>query len=330
MNRRELLAAVGVGATGMVGLLGNGATGAEQDATTTETTNQTTTAGEGFTGIDSSAERPFATISVGSREAVQNPENNQPHVVRVWNDSDEARTIGLRLVRGAGRESALVDRQVEFPADGYLTLRLLEPANYALTIQPGGDGTTATSTATATASAGETIEIPRSQFDCNDSTTEVAVTADAQVKHTTVTTEIGCPPEVTDRTFTSLAGSCGSASEASVSFAEDSVEVSGSVRAPNPCYGAQLADVSVSSDDTLRVTVTTTEPTAGVCAQCVASIEYEADLTFRDRVPETVEVVHRTMGGTETVATVTRGATTTVPGTTTASETTASGTTIDR
>ncbi|WP_276300341.1 hypothetical protein [Halorussus lipolyticus] len=307
MNRRELLTAVGVRATGIVGFAGDRRATAKQDTQTT----QTTTEDEGFSGIDSSAERPFATISVGSRAGVRNPENNQPHAVRVWNDSDSARTVALVLSRdgvggetgaggGTGSDGALVDRQVEFPADGYLTMRLLEPAGYALTVTPGGG-----------AGGAETIRIPRAQFDCNDSATEVGVTPDGQVKSRTVTTEVGCPPEVTDRTFTAFAGSCGSASEASVSFADESVTVSGAIRTPNPCYGARLADVSVSSADTLRVVVATTEPSAGVCAQCVASVEYEAVLGVRDRLPETVEVVHRHDGQTETVATVTRGEETT-------------------
>ncbi|MFC4449365.1 hypothetical protein [Halorussus aquaticus] len=324
MNRRELLGAVGAGATGAAGLLGARARSAGQD---TETTTTTTSDGQEFTGIDSSADRPFATITVGSREGVRNPENNRPHVVRVWNDSQQARTVGLRLVRGDA-DAPLLDRRVEFPADGFLTVRLLDPADYALTVRPGSGGgtesggenggTTATQTATATstASAGETVEIPRAQFDCNRSRTDVAVTADGQVNSETVTTEAGCPPEVTGRTFTAFGGSCGSADDASVSFADESVTVSGAIRAPNPCYGAQLADVSVTSADTLRVVVETTEPGGGVCAQCVASVEYETHLAFRDRVPETVEVVHRRGDQTETVATVSRGGqTTTAEGT---------------
>lgn len=310
MNRRKLLAAVGAGATGMAGFFGEGATGTGQETTTTQTT--TATAGEGFTGIDSSAERPFATISVGSRAGVENPDNNLPHAVRVWNDSDESRTIGVRLVRGdaATDGEPVVDRRVEFPADGYLAIRLLEPASYRLSVQPGGGG------------EAETIEIPRSQFDCNDSTTEVAVTADGQVKSETVTTEAECPPEVTDRTFTAIGGSCGAASEASVSFADESVRISGKIRTPNPCYGAELAGVSVPSPDTLRVVVATTEPTAAVCAQCVASVRYEADLGFRDSIPQTVEVVHERGDQTETIATVTRGETTTAAGTATETATT--------
>jgi hypothetical protein len=313
MNRRELLGAVGLGATGLVGFVGRRAGGVMgQDTRSTQptetTTRQTTTAGEEFTGIDSEAEQPFATISVGSREVVENPENNRPHTVRVWNDSDSSRTIGLRLVRDGDDESALVDQAVEFPPDGYLILDLLEPADYSLAVRPDEE---------TGAEGGETIEIPRSQFDCNDSQTDVAVTADGAVKSVTITTEIGCPPEVTALAFVAVGGSCGSADEASVSFAEESVEVSGFIRTPNPCYGAELAGVSFPSVDTLRVTIGTTEPMVDVCAQCIGTIDYEADLTFRDRVPGTVEVVHQRDDETETVATVTRGATTTVPATTT-------------
>jgi hypothetical protein len=324
MNRRELLAAVGAGATGVAGLLGVQARGAGRDGEATTTT--TTSAGEGFTGIESAADRPFARISVGTRAGVRDPENNQPHAVRVWNDSDRARAIGLRLVRDGESGTAVLDRRVEFPADGYLTLRLLEPGDYALTVPPGAetsdetmDGATtagtagaATSTTTARgrATGGATVAIPRAQFDCNDSRTDVRVAADGGVRWETVTTEESCPPEMVERTFTAFRGTCGSADDAAVSFDAQSVAVSGSIRAPNPCYGAELAEVAVPSADSLRVVVATTEPTAEVCAQCVASIEYRADLAFRDRVPGTVEVVHRRGDETETVASVTRDGTT--------------------
>jgi len=83
--------------------------------------------------------------------------------------------------------------------------------------------------------------------------------------------------------------------------------VSGSIRVPNPCYGARLADVSIPDADTLRVTVAATEPSGGVCVQCVGTVEYAADLRFRDSVPRTVEVVHRRDGQSAVVATATRG-----------------------
>ncbi|WP_276281001.1 hypothetical protein [Halorussus caseinilyticus] len=303
MHRRELLGAVGLGATGIAGVVGTRATGAQETTTT-----GTTTAGDGFTGIESESDRPFTTISVGTRAGVSTPESHRPHRVRVWNDSDESRTVGLRLVRD---ESAVLDRSVEFPADGYLTLRLLEPARYALELRPGGEvGETATTGDAGGAGSG-TVEISRARFDCNDSRTDVRVAADGAVQTATTTTNAACPPELTDRTFTAFRGSCGSADDASVSFAEESVAVDGSIQVPNPCYGARLAEVSVPSADTLRVAVAATEPTAGVCVQCVGTVEYRTTLAFRDRVPETVEVVHRRGDASETVATVTRGAATT-------------------
>ncbi|WP_135851861.1 hypothetical protein [Halorussus salinus] len=325
MHRRELLGAVGTGAVGVAGLLGTGARGAGQETETAATTTAETTSEDGgFDGIESSADRPFATISVGTRANVVRSENNRPHAIRVWNDSDRARAIRLRLARGGGsggsdessesdKSSAALDRRVEFPADGYLTVRLLEPGDYALTVRPGdgtGEGgmggvaTTATATATA---VGSTIEVPRSRFDCNDSRTDVRVASDGAVRSVTTATEIGCPPEEVGRTFTAFRGSCGSADDAGVSFTDGLVEVSGSIRVPNPCYGARLADVSIPDADTLRVTVAATDPSGGVCVQCVGSVEYAADLRFRDSVPRTVEVVHRRGGESAVVATATRG-----------------------
>ena len=133
------------------------------------------------------------------------------------------------------------------------------------------------------------------------------VAPDGTVQSITTATEVGCPPEEVGRTFTAFRGSCGSADDAGVAFAESSVEVSGSIRVPNPCYGARLADVSIPDADTLRVTVAATEPSDGVCVQCVGTVEYAADLRFRDSVPRTVEVVHRRDGQSAVVATATRG-----------------------
>ncbi|NHN57844.1 MULTISPECIES: hypothetical protein [Halorussus] len=336
MNRRELLGALGLGTTGVASFAGAPADAGRRSAdvggrateTTTGTTaGGTTVEGDGFDGIDSSTDRPFATITVGSLDGVRNPENNRPHLVRVWNDSERARTVGLELRRD-GDDSALLDRRVAFPADGYLSLRLLEPANYALTVAgvggeattgSGGEATVAAGTdVTATPpdtdgtdAPGETVRIPRSLFDCNDSRTDVRVGPDGGVESETVTTEIGCPPAVVDRTFTAFGGTCGAADEAEVAFGGGAVAVEGSIRAPNPCYGARLAEVAVTGPDALRVTVATTEPESDFCAQCVATVEYRADVAFRDRVPGTVTVIHRDDDATRTVASVSRGAGTT-------------------
>ena len=349
MNRRELLGTLGLGAVGAAGLVGSPVDAGRQTAdvgrqateTTAGTTARGTTEGGGFDGIDSSADRPFAAITVGSRAGVRNPENNRPHLVRVWNDGERARTLRLELRRDDDGV-APVNRRVEFPADGYLALRLLEPASYALTVTPvGGEmgtatdtATTATETAPATATAttsagatGETVRIPRTLFDCNDSRTDVRVGPDGAVESETTATEIGCPPQVTDRTFTAFRGTCGAADEADVSFGGNSVMVEGSIRVPNPCYDARLADVAVTPDGGLRVTVATTEPEAGFCAQCVATVEYRADVAFRDRVPETVTVVHRGDDATRTVATVSRDAGTTTGTGGSGGETTGTGTT---
>lgn len=301
MNRRELLGVVGLGAVGITGFVGGSADNGSQDTeTTTEAT--TTTAGEAFEGIRSSADQPFAEIAVGTREGVRKPDNNLPHLVRVWNDADRDRTVGLTLVRDGG--PALLDREFEFAADGFLTVRLLEPGNYSLEVRPGGGAAAA-------------VEVPRARFDCNDSWTDVAVTAAGRVKSETVTTEIGCAPEVSARTFTQFRGTCGSANDAGVTFTDESVTVQGSIRAPTPCHSAELSEVSVADADTLRLTVVTTEPSTDSCVQCVGTVKYRADFQFRDQVPETVEAFHASGESSELVASVTRGGGATIRQTTT-------------
>jgi hypothetical protein len=159
--------------------------------------------------------------------------------------------------------------------------------------------------------------------------TETDETTTSETTTSETATEIGCPPEVVGETFTAFRGACGSADDASVTFADGTVAVSGSIRVPNPCYGARLADVSIPDADTLRVTVAATDPSGGVCVQCVGSVEYAADLRFRDRVPETVEVVHRRDGQSAVVTTATRGESSSDGRTTRGETTTGAGATRD-
>jgi hypothetical protein len=299
MNRRDLLATIGTGAVGIADPINVRKRGRGQETPTAESTPTS----DGFDGIASTADQPFATILVGSRQGVRNPENNQPHTLRIWNDAESARSIGLRLFRGGTGATAALDRTVEFPADGYLTLRLLEPAEYGLSVSPGGRGD---DTATENGTTGERIAVPRQRFDCNDSVTEIAVGEDGTVRFRTVSTEIGCAPEVVGQIFTAFQGDCGSRDTADVGFGDGSVELDGAIQAPTPCYGAELAEVAVTGPDEVRVTIATTEPTADICVECIGSIEYDAVLTFRDRVPARVTVRHQRGDEVATVAQVTR------------------------
>lgn len=72
---------------------------------------------------------------------------------------------------------------------------------------------------------------------------------------------------------------------------DDTVVISGTRQAPNPCHETVLADAAV-SDQEVRITVDV-ERTEGVCPDCVASIDYEARIELTDaEAIESVDVTH--------------------------------------
>ena len=105
------------------------------------------------------------------------------------------------------------------------------------------------------------------------------------------------PPAITDTDFEIRDRGCGNGSQrASVRSDETAgrVVVEGVASAPNACYTAELADASYDAEsDVLTVAVRTFEPEdAGLCAQCLTSIEYTATVAFEDGLPGQVSVRH--------------------------------------
>ncbi|MFB6137568.1 MAG: hypothetical protein ABEJ42_04415 [Halobacteriaceae archaeon] len=88
---------------------------------------------------------------------------------------------------------------------------------------------------------------------------------------------------------------------ASIAVAGDAVTVTGAIRAPTPCHGARLADVT-RADGTVTLRVETTAPPAGsVCVQCVGAVAYEVTGTPASDV-ERVVVAHGPAGDARVVA----------------------------
>lgn len=336
MKRRDLLASLtGLAAASVGGCLSNTADGSpgaggpgegdgSTDTTTTPTTSDPTTTDprtpdppktetttdrtetpdgsdeiDGGTHWGPDTEEPFETIRVGDPEGVAFPDNNRPHTVRVWNGADSQRSLGLTL-RADGE--TVVDRTIQFPADGWVRLPLGEPAAYELAIAVEGE-------------AAGTVSIDRTRFDCNGSWTSVAVNAEGAVDSTTGSTMMACPgPEVAGESLTLRGGECGSGGEASVAFSDEAVEITGTVRAPNPCYDLALAPVELrgaedhedGTDDVLVVTVTTDGQKAEMCTDCIGAIGYEATVQFEHEYPNNVRVVHDSMDGARTVSEVSR------------------------
>lgn len=292
MHRREFLhrtAAAG-GAAGLAGCVGS--SGSESAAGGAGTDADTTTDGE-FQGVRSDRDEPFRTVRVGDRASVPFPDNNLPRRVRVWNAADEAREIAVQVSR---RGDAVVERTVEFPADGYLRVDLNEPADYAVSVGLAGEAEAAT------------FGVERARFDCNEATTDVGVMADGRVETFSASTGAGCPgPAVADTALTVGEATCGTSHAASVAFDGEAVAVDGRVKTSTPRSDLELATAAYDGDaDALTVRVAVAGDDGGVGVQCVGETPYEATVAFEHALPATVVVVHETTDGTVEVTTADR------------------------
>lgn len=124
--------------------------------------------------VESTETRPFRAFVVGDRDGVTDPENNLPHQIWIWNDTDEKREISVSLAAGG---ATVLDETVEFPARAALGIELADPRRYELTARADD--------------LEQTVEISRSQFDCNRSATDVVVRRD-EITDATITTELAC------------------------------------------------------------------------------------------------------------------------------------------
>lgn len=319
MRRRDLLAGVGtVGALALAGCTAEGDAPADEgedptdtpaDGTptgrdTTQPTEEPTTDDPGRIGDDGNgwnpgSETPVETAVVGDPETVAFPENNRPHAVRVWNDADAGRDLGLTLATAG---ETILERTVAVPADGWLSLRLAEPAAYELAIAVDGEP------------AG-TVAVRRGLIDCNGSSTNVTVGPDATVTSKTVSTMLACPgPAVGEATLEHGEGGCGGEDSAAVTFEDETVHVEGRSRTPVPCYDLALAGVELrnaeefedGTDDTLVVRIGTADRQPGGCVECVGSVPYEATVAMERAYPSQVRVVHEGPSGPRTVTETTR------------------------
>ena len=296
MNRRQVLAALGGAAVvSLTGCLSTPGDDHTDESTTDDPT--TTPPSPSDPHWDPGPESPFDSITVGSRETVAFPANHRAIDVRVWNAVAESRTFSLALETP---ETTRMATDVTLPADGWLAMTVNEPGQYALSVAIDGE------------SAGQVSIGP---FDCNQ--TQVSVIADANGRLTDRirSTEIACPgPAIAGQSFTSESGSCGGTEASTVSFTAETVEVTGRISTPNPCYEIGLAAVALrggqaygdSEDTLLVVTIGTIGPGDEACVECVGSVPYTARIDFENDYPSAVRVVHERMDERRTVETVER------------------------
>lgn len=98
---------------------------------------------------------------------------------------------------------------------------------------------------------------------------------------------------------------CGSGGRASIVLDGDRVRVKGSIGASNPCHRAVLRSAGMEGGRYV-IEVGTREADVDTCMSCLGVVDYEATVAFPDGAPETVAVVHHSMGERTEVATATR------------------------
>ncbi len=143
-------------------------------------------------------------------------------------------------------------------------------------------------------------------------------------KSTTTTTTTRPKPSLQNRSLEMVDAGCAdgkSSNKATVKLKEskNQVVVTGTIRTPNPCYVAKLANVNYDRDaGTLSITVKAKEKKqegVSACTQCIGAVEYESTFAFDSGVPKSVTVSHESQGKTKKVTTVGEGSTTSEDGT---------------
>lgn len=110
---------------------------------------------------------------------------------------------------------------------------------------------------------------------------------------------------VADAAIETLEAACGSTSEATIDVDLEAepgtATIAGHVRAPNPCHEAVLVSAAT-ENGTLTVTVGVESDGEDICMECTGHVEYEATITFGDRLPTVVVVDHEHLEETNEVA----------------------------
>ena len=162
MKRRTVLHAV---AAGVVTMTGCAATGSQPPESTSDL-------------------EEFDPASRDERGSVDNPAVDQnaeyePHHVSVWNAGEEARQLSLEITDRA-TEKVLFDTSETVPADTALQVTLLDRSTYIIELRvPAVD-------------AQQTLRVPSERFDCNESTTQIGVFPDSEIRSRIFTTTLKC------------------------------------------------------------------------------------------------------------------------------------------
>jgi hypothetical protein len=117
---------------------------------------------------DLSADSTVAALAVGR--------GTNSHQVWVWNETGRRQAFEIEIGSGPDADPWF-SRRYDLDADANLAIDLRESRAYAITVRVDGRA--------------ETVEVPESRFDCNDSATDVAVRED-EIGTQTISTSMGC------------------------------------------------------------------------------------------------------------------------------------------
>ena len=185
MQRRQVLALLATTAGGFAGCFGNGTADADPDSDRTTATpppspsstpSPTPPVSTGDLAGSFDPSGTAAYVPVGSREGVEDAFG--PHDVRIWNAGGDQRTVRVR-VRDTLAGTPAHEAAHTIPADEALQVDLREPSRYVVELW----GPTIVTT---------TLRVPCRLFDCNESSTLVAVRSTGDVDSSVLSTMAGC------------------------------------------------------------------------------------------------------------------------------------------
>lgn len=195
MNRREYLAlSSGLLLTGCTSIDTPGGSDADPPATSTPTSTPTETVSTPpQTKTPSSEDEQYKLIEIGSRDNVENPDNNRPHDLMIVNAGKSAREFAITITaqqNDSNQTETVLDTSYdvpnakkprdEAPWENDIRIELLEPATYVIDLQVPAEET------------GEQLTIQQEDFDCNWHDRWMIVHGDGRIEVGGMATTMGC------------------------------------------------------------------------------------------------------------------------------------------
>lgn len=152
-----------------------GGTGSPPSTSTTTPptpSNWSAPSGEAATYLDTT---PFRNLSVGNRTDL--PKQYEHHSYVIKNNQSESRSVSVTVWRDT---EIVLNRTLEFPAEGVLNIDAYRRGEYTVVIEP--------------ANASRAVyKPPENEWDCNQHTHNILVQPDGQLNAVTIQTLLGCP-----------------------------------------------------------------------------------------------------------------------------------------